>query len=112
MHHLRDWWCPLCLATSVHYVVKPHTPVGFWCPVSGHTGHLLQDIVDRPAPSEGLVGPRGVERQGPDEFAVFGDDANVWPGDEEPDFAVPVRAADGDVAKPSQVAKGDLSEAV
>src|SRR5258708_6809924 len=26
MYHLRDWWCPLCLATSVHYVVKPHTP--------------------------------------------------------------------------------------
>src|SRR5260370_1526795 len=25
MDHLRDWWCPLCLATSVHYVVKPHT---------------------------------------------------------------------------------------
>src|SRR6266568_3174233 len=25
MYHLRDWWCPLCLATSVHYVVKPHT---------------------------------------------------------------------------------------
>src|SRR5712664_2149414 len=23
MYHLRDWWCPLCLATSVHYVVKP-----------------------------------------------------------------------------------------
>src|SRR5260370_38334016 len=25
MYQLRDWWCPLCLATSVHYVVKPHT---------------------------------------------------------------------------------------
>src|SRR5712691_11892048 len=25
MYHLRDWWCPLCLATSVHYVLKPDT---------------------------------------------------------------------------------------
>src|SRR2546430_16763718 len=28
MYHLRDWWCPLCLATSVHYVVKPDTSGG------------------------------------------------------------------------------------
>ncbi|HEV2953680.1 MAG TPA: hypothetical protein VG015_06295, partial [Candidatus Dormibacteraeota bacterium] len=25
MHHLRDWWCPLCLATSVYHVLKSDT---------------------------------------------------------------------------------------
>ena len=47
------------------------------CHVSGHGGHLLQDIAYRPAASEWLVRPG----QGAYELAVLGDDADVGTGD-------------------------------
>ena len=52
------------------------------CPVSGHTGHLLQDIVDGPSASERLVTPVGVERELAEEGAVRSDDADVGAGDQ------------------------------
>src|ERR1700730_5144647 len=52
------------------------------CPVSGHTGHLLQDIVDRPAAAEGLIAAAGVEGELSEQGAVGGDDADIGAGDE------------------------------
>lgn len=57
-------------------------------PVSGHRGHLSQDIVGRPAASEGLVGAERVDGERSDEIAVLGYYADVGAGDEESDLAV------------------------
>ena len=65
------------------------------CHVSRHRGHLLQDIVQRPASSERLVIAVGVEAESPDQFALLGDDPDVWSGDEESNLAVFVGQADG-----------------
>lgn len=72
----------------------------------------MHDIVDRPAPAEGLIGPQRVERERSDEFAVLGDYADVGAGDQEPDLAVLVNHTDGDVTESAEVAKRELSEAV
>src|SRR5258708_37323091 len=42
------------------------------CPVSGHRGHLLQDIVHRPAASETGVVSISLESERPEELAVLG----------------------------------------
>jgi len=47
----------------------------------------LQDIVDRPASAERLIGARGVAGECPDELAILSDDANVGPGDQQPHLA-------------------------
>ncbi len=51
------------------------------CPVSGHTGLLFHDIVDRPAPIEAEVDTVGVELQLPWELAVGGEDSHFGAGD-------------------------------
>src|SRR5439155_448823 len=79
------------------------------CPVSGHTGHLLQDIVHRPAPAEWLVVAKWVKGQSADEFAVVADDADVRTGDEQANPAVPGCGPHRDVTEPAQVANGDLA---
>jgi hypothetical protein len=66
----------------------------------------LQDIVDRPASSEGLVIAGWVDGEGPQEVAVFGDDADVGSGYEDSHLAVLVLDADRDVAEAAQVAQG------
>src|SRR5450759_3955960 len=80
------------------------------CPVSGHRGHLLQDIVHRPTSSEWLVVACGVERQSTNQLAVVGEDAYVGSSDEDADSAVDVGGPDRNVSKSAQVAKGDVAE--
>jgi hypothetical protein len=58
----------------------------YHCPVSGHRGHLLQDIVHRPPPAERLAVAGRVKSQSSDELTVFGNDADVRTGDEEADL--------------------------
>src|SRR5713101_5932644 len=74
-------WSALCPATWVNYVVRSHTSEGTNCPVSGHRGHLLQDIVHRPASAEWLVIASRVESQGAEELSALGDDADVGASD-------------------------------
>src|SRR5438876_10127621 len=50
------------------------------CPVSGHTGHLLQDIVHRPASAQRLVVACWVKGESADELSVGADDAHVGAG--------------------------------
>src|SRR5579859_6185252 len=82
------------------------------CHVSRHRGHLLQDIVHRPAPAEGLVIALGVKPESADQFAFLGDDSDVRSSHEQSNSAVLVGEADGDVAELAQVAQGDLAEGV
>src|SRR5438034_4462001 len=51
------------------------------CPVSGHRGHLLQDIVHRPAASERLVVALWVDGEFADELTILGDDSDVRASD-------------------------------
>ena len=60
-----------------------------------------------PASAEWVVNACGVESQGPDEFAIVGEDADVGPGDEEADLAVLMGCSNRDVVEPAQVAEGD-----
>src|SRR6266446_1606899 len=55
------------------------SPLPDQCPVSGHRGHLLQDIVHRPASTEWLVTASWVEGEGAEQLAIVGDDAYVGP---------------------------------
>src|SRR6266851_3551405 len=82
------------------------------CPVSRHRGHLLQDIVDRPAASETVVVSIWLESQRSEEFTVLGDDADVGVGDEKVDLPVLVGGTDADVPEPAEVAQGDRAEAI
>jgi hypothetical protein len=74
------------------------------CPVSRHRGHLLQDIVHRPASADGLVAARGVQGESTYEFAV-GDDPDVRTGHEQADLAVLVWDIGGNVSEPAEVAE-------
>src|SRR5260370_11285870 len=82
------------------------------CPVSGHRGHLLQDIVHRPAASETVVVSIWLESERPEELALLGDDADVGVGDEKVDLPVLVRDTDADVPERAEVAQGDRAEAI
>src|SRR5207249_3626333 len=82
------------------------------CHVSAHRGHLLQDIVHRPAASETVVVPIWLESQRSEELTVLGDDADVGVGDEKVDLPVLVRGADADVPERAQVAQGNRAEAI
>src|SRR5712691_11284360 len=82
------------------------------CPVSGHRGHLLQDIVHRPAASETVVVSIWLESERPEELTILGNDADVGVGDEKVDLPVLVRDADADVSEGAEVAQGDPAEAI
>jgi hypothetical protein len=68
----------------------------------------LQDIVDRPGASEGLVRAGGVEGEGAWELTVLGDDADVRTGHEQADLAVLVHDTDGNVSESAEVADSYL----
>jgi hypothetical protein len=57
----------------------------------------------------GLVVPAGVEGEFAQEFAVFGDDADVQVSDEEQDVGAGVGAADADVVEAAVVAQCSAS---
>src|SRR5258708_1167834 len=82
------------------------------CPVSGHRAVLWQDIVHRPASAEWVVDTCGVESQGPNELAIFGDDADVGSGDQESDLAVLMGCSDRNVVQLAEIAEGDLAAGV
>ena len=78
-------------------MLNSHTSRRTTCPVSGHTGPLLQDIVDRPAAAEAEVDAVGVQLEVADQVAIGGEDADVLPGDQQVHLAVAVPDADADV---------------
>src|SRR6266851_1317405 len=82
------------------------------CPVSGHRGHLLQDIVHRPAASETVVVSICLECQRSEKLTVVGHDADVGVGDEQVDLPVLVHGTDANVPEPAEVAQGDPAEAI
>src|SRR6266851_5993073 len=82
------------------------------CPVSGHRGHLLQDIVHRPAASETVVVSICLECQRSEKLTVVGHDADVGVGDEKVDLPVLVHGTDANVPEPAEVAQGDPAEAI
>jgi hypothetical protein len=75
------------------------------CPVSGHTGLLLQDTVDRPATTETEVDVVGVELQVADQLSSGGDDSDVVVGDEEQHLAMAGPDADADMSEAAEVSK-------
>src|SRR5260370_33648372 len=81
------------------------------CPVSRHRGHLLQDIVDRPAASETVGGTIGPGSQRSENLTVLGDDADVGVGDEKVALRVLVRGPAADLPEPAEEAPGDRAEA-
>src|SRR2546426_3143629 len=83
-----------------------------FCPLSGHSSRLWQDIVRWPTSAERLVVASGVESQSTDQLAVVGEDADVGPGDEELNSAVLVGGSDRNVSQSAEVAKGYLAEGV
>ncbi len=71
----------------------------------------MQDIVDRPASSDGLVAASGVQGESTYEFAV-GDVPDVRTGHEQADLAVLVWDIGGNVPESAEVAESYLAEGV
>src|ERR1700694_757478 len=92
----RDPDLKTVIGASLSRVQIPAPPP---CPVSGHRGHLLQDIVHRPAASETVVVSIWLESQSSEELTVLGDDADVGVGDEKVGLPVLGGGTDGDVAE-------------
>src|SRR5439155_1114363 len=68
------------------------SPPGHWCDVSGHRGHLSQDIVDRCSCGVRLVVATRIERQLAEQLTVLADDPDVCVGNEQPDALTLVRS--------------------
>src|SRR5713226_3974377 len=83
------------LAVGVRFPLCPP------CDVSGHRGHLSQDIVDGCGRAARLVVAARIEGQLAKQLTVLADDPHVCIGNEQPDALALVCSTDVDVMQPA-----------